>query len=168
MIWSSGVQCKSMKERGEPPKWALQERRAARRYWCTSPSPGSSFSAREKAFPSAFFCRSGTAITPCLRSLCTYNFLKSVHFLPRLDVYHPFFDCFEHMFTVYLPFFACSRRWNAETALGRREAAKKKRRTHSSLTQAERRPGTGPGRWLPRVPARGTAAARAASTRMHG
>ena len=29
------------------------------------------------------------------------------------------------MFAVYLPFFACSRRWTAETALGRREAAKK-------------------------------------------
>ena len=42
--------------------------------------PGSSFLAREKAFLSAFFCQSGTVRIPCLRSLCTYNFLKSVHF----------------------------------------------------------------------------------------
>ena len=49
-------------------------------YWCTSPSRATSFSAREKAFLRAFFCQSGTVRIPCLRSLCTYNFLKSVHF----------------------------------------------------------------------------------------
>ena len=48
--------------------------------------PGSSFLAREKAFLCAFFCQSGTVRIPCLRSLCTYNFLKSVHFAPRLAV----------------------------------------------------------------------------------
>ena len=69
-------------------------------YWCTFPSPATSFLAREKAFLRAFFCQSGTVRIPCLRSLCTYNFLKSVHFGPRLAVYHPLFDCFEHMFTV--------------------------------------------------------------------
>jgi len=47
-------------------------------YWCTYPSPGSSFLAREKAFLCAFFCQSGTVRIPCLRSLCTYKFLKSV------------------------------------------------------------------------------------------
>ena len=99
--------------------WSLARRRAR-------PSPATSFSACEKAFLRAFFlCRSGTVRTACSRSLCTCNFAKSVHFCPRLAVYHPYFDCLDHMFTVYLPFFACSRRWNAETALGRREAAKK-------------------------------------------
>ena len=75
------------------------------------------------------------------RSLCTCNFAKSVHFPPLLAVYHPYFDCLDPMITVYLHFFACSRRSNAETALGRREAAKKLADT-LSLTQAERRPGT--------------------------
>ena len=75
-------------------------------YWCTFPSPATSFLAREKAFLRAFFCRSGTAIIPCLRSLCTYNFLKSVHFLPRLAVYHLKFTLKRAMFAVYLPFFA--------------------------------------------------------------
>jgi len=63
--------------------------------------------------------------TACSRSLCTCNFAKSVHFPLLLAVYHPYFDCLDPMITVYLHFFACSRRWNAETALGRREAAKK-------------------------------------------
>jgi hypothetical protein len=40
----------------------------------------------KKAFLCAFFCQSGTVRIPCLRSLCTYNFLKSVHFAPRLAV----------------------------------------------------------------------------------
>ena len=79
--------------------------------------------------------------TACSRSLCTCNFAKSVHFWLRLAVYHPYFDCLDHTFTVYLPFFVCSRRSNAETALGGREAAKKLADT-LSLTQAERRPGT--------------------------
>ena len=74
-------------------------------HWCTQPSPATSFSAREKAFLRVFFCRSGTVRTACSRSLCTCNFAKSVHFSPRLAVYHPYFDCLDHMFTVYLPFF---------------------------------------------------------------
>ena len=86
-----------------PPQGAFLQQRSSN-YWCTYPSPGSSFLAREKAFLRAFFCQSGTVRIPCLRSLCTYNFLKSVHFEPRLAVYHPLFDCLDHMFTVYLPF----------------------------------------------------------------
>ena len=95
-------------------------------YWCTYPSPGSSFLAREKAFLCAFFRLSGTVRIPCLRSLCTYNFLKSVHFGPRLAVYHLIFDCLAHVFTVYLPFFWCVRgAATRKLPRGRREAAKK-------------------------------------------
>ena len=80
----------------------------------------------KKAFLCAFFCQSGTVRIPCLRSLCTYNFLKSVHFGPRLAVYHLIFDCLAHVFTVYLPFFWCVRgAATRKLPRGRREAAKK-------------------------------------------
>ena len=66
-----------------------------------------------------------TVRTAYSRSLCTCNFAKNVHFCSRLAVYHPFLTVWSTCSLFTSQSFACLRRWNVETALGRRKAAKK-------------------------------------------